>query len=187
MTTCFPKILAVLLCLCNPYLEGVMSSSKIYYMSTLLYWKGPQVGRRNTGILQLHVQLLLCSPGLTAVVPETWWYSAKGLENHVSEEIRSRILPSLGFMASRIIINSLILCIIFIFLPKVDYGQGTDFRIVANDVSWAKLMHSVTSLLLMGLQQTMQLPSLLWGCSMVWIWEQAEQRELRRCVNEQEL
>lgn len=55
----------------------------------------------------------------------------------------------------------------FIFLSKVDYGQGKDFKIVANDVSWAKLMHSVTSLPLMGLQRTMQLPSPLRECGMV--------------------
>ena len=53
----------------------------------------------------------------------------------------------------------------FIFISEVGYGQGKYFRIVANDVSWAKLMRSVTSLPLMGLQRTIQLPSLLRECS----------------------
>lgn len=76
-------------------------------------------------------KLLLCSQGLDGVVPKTWRYSAKRLENNVSERVGSKICPGLGLMTSRFIISSLISMhhFIFIFLSKVDYGQRKYFRI----------------------------------------------------------
>jgi len=57
----------------------------------------------------------------------------------------------------------LILCVIFI--AEVDDGQRKNFKVVADDVSWAEPMRSVTSLPLMGFQRTTQLPS---GGDPVW-------------------
>lgn len=76
-------------------------------------------------------KLLLCSLGQDGVVPKTWRYSAKRLENNVSEQVGSKVRPGLGLMTSRFIISSLISMhhFIFIFLSKDDYGQRKYFRI----------------------------------------------------------
>lgn len=61
---------------------------------------------------------------LDRVVPKTWRYSAKRLENNVSEQVRSRVLPSLGLLTSRLIRNNLILHIILFLFLKLITAEG---------------------------------------------------------------